>query len=80
VDRGSGEDRTERLARTLAETSDEDAQAFDDLDEARRGAATRLEDSDERVADPAVSDPHDQGVIRRTSDEAASDPDVDALE
>ncbi|MBA3432146.1 MAG: hypothetical protein H0U16_11795 [Actinobacteria bacterium] len=75
VDHHTGDDRTERLARKLIEGGDEDSGAFADKDEARRGATARLEDSDARAADPAVTDPDDPGVIRRTSDEAVSDTD-----
>ena len=35
-------------------------------------ARALLEESEERVEDPAARDPHDQGVIRRRSDEGVT--------
>lgn len=65
------DDRVERLARKLLTSSDEGAESFEDMDTARRAAAARLEDSEARTFDPAVTDPGNEGVIRRTSEETA---------
>lgn len=65
------DDRVERLARRLVTSGDEDAEPFDDVETARRAAAARLEDSEARTFDPAVTDPDDEGVIRRSSEETA---------
>ena len=64
------DDRVERLARKLLTSTDEDA-AFDDIESARRAAAAQLEASEARTFDPAVTDPGNPDVIRRTSDETA---------
>lgn len=71
------DDRIERLARSLLSSTDEDAAAIADMETARRAAAARLKDSEARTYDPAVTDPGDQGVIRRTSDETATDVEVE---
>ncbi len=63
------DDRVERLARKLLNSTDEDGAEIAYLDTARRAAAARLGDSEERTFDPAVTDPGDSGVIRRTSGE-----------
>lgn len=67
------DDRVERLARSLVTSGDEDAEPFDDIDTARRAAAARLEDSEARTFDPAVTDPDNEGVIRRSSEETTPD-------
>ncbi|MDQ3784440.1 MAG: hypothetical protein M3360_06115 [Actinomycetota bacterium] len=67
------EDRVEQLARKLLRSTDEDAAAIDDMETARRAAIARLKDSEARTFDPAVTDPGNPGVIRRTSEETATD-------
>jgi len=71
------DDRVERLARTLLISTDEDAAAITDIETARRAAAAKLRDSEARTFDPAVTDPGDSGVIRRTSEETTSDEGVE---
>ncbi|CAN5296549.1 hypothetical protein BH20ACT22_BH20ACT22_01000 [soil metagenome] len=71
------DDRIERLARSLLSSTDEDAAAIADIETARRAAAARLKDSEARTFDPAVTDPFNSGVIRRTSEETATDAEVE---
>ncbi|MDQ3752923.1 MAG: hypothetical protein M3333_08545 [Actinomycetota bacterium] len=72
-----GGDRVERLARTLLISTDEDAEAITDIETARRVAAARLGDSEARTFDPAVTDPGNSGVIRRTSEETTTDKEAE---
>ena len=67
------DDRIERLARKLLISTDEDAAAIADMQTARRAAAAKLQASEVRTFDPAVSDPEDPGVIRRSSQETTTD-------
>ncbi len=71
------DDRIERLARSLLSSTDEDAAAIADIETARRAAVARLKDSEARTFDPAVTDPLNSGVIRRTSEETATDAEVE---
>ena len=48
------------------------APVAEDREAARRAARRILEESEERVADPAARDPEDDSVIRRSSEETAS--------
>jgi hypothetical protein len=64
----SFEDTVEKLAIKLLREGD-----VDDMEAARRAARRRIEDSEERTFDPATTDPEDQGVIRRTSSQTATD-------
>ena len=72
-----GDDRVERLARTLLISTDEDAAAITDIETARRAASARLGDSEARTFDPAVTDPGNSGVIRRTSEETTTDEEAE---
>lgn len=71
------DDRIERLARKLLISTDEDAAAITDMQTARRAAAARLQASEARTFDPAVSDPGDPGVIRRSSQETTTDEEAE---
>ncbi len=71
------DERVERLARSLLRSTDEDAAAIDDIETARRAAVARLQDSEARTYDPAVTDPDSPGVIRRTSEETATDEEAE---
>lgn len=65
----SFDERVESLALKLLRENDP---AAEDLDSARRAARARLLESEERTFDPAVTDPEDDGVVRRTSSESAA--------
>jgi hypothetical protein len=67
------DDRVESLAQKLLRNGDP---AAPDIDSARRAARRMLEDSEDRVFDPAVHDHEDEGAIRRTSSETASTGDT----
>ncbi len=71
------DDRIERLARSLLSSTDDEAAAIVDMETARRAAAARLADSEARTFDPAVTDPGNSGVIRRSSEETATDAEVE---
>ena len=65
--------QTEQRARELLEGGDEGmAPVADDEATARAAALRILEDSEQRVADPAARDVDDDSVIRRSSEETAS--------
>jgi hypothetical protein len=68
-----GEEHVDKRAREIAEGGDEGhADVRDDPSAARRAAESTLEESEERTFDPATTDPEDEGVIRRNSDETAT--------
>jgi hypothetical protein len=69
----SFEERVESLALKLLREGDP---AAEDLECARRAARARLLESEERIFDPAVTDPEHDGVVRRTSSETAARGDV----
>jgi|AntDryMetagUQ889_1029465.scaffolds.fasta_scaffold40183_2 hypothetical protein len=71
------DDRIERLARSLLSSNDDEAAAIVDMETARRAAAARLADSEARTFDPAVTEPGNSGVIRRSSEETATDAEVE---
>lgn len=58
------DERVEKLAAKLLRDG---YPAAEDMDSARRVARRILEESDDRMADPAVEDPDDDGVERRSS-------------
>jgi hypothetical protein len=66
------EDKVEKLALKLLRGGTENGLAANDIDSARRAARRILEDSEARTFDPATTDPEDDGIIRRTSNETAS--------
>jgi hypothetical protein len=66
------EDHVTERARELVEGGSESAPPVaGDEETAARAARRILEDSEARTADPATIDPHDDGVIRRSSEETA---------
>lgn len=66
----SFEDTVEKLALKILR---EGNPPVDDIEGARKAARRMIEDSEERTFDPATVDPRDDGVIRRTSSQTASD-------
>jgi len=66
-------DRIEQLAQKLLHDPTEDAEGITDIEAARRTARARLEDSEARTLDPAVTNQRDPGVIRRSSEETAQE-------
>jgi hypothetical protein len=69
---GPSEEKVRERARELLEGGREGRAAPADDEESARAAAARiLEDSEARTLDPAVRDPEDDGVIRRSSEETA---------
>lgn len=69
-DEQSVEDRARELVDGGGEGSERVVE--DDPQAARVAARAILEESEERTFDPATVDPEDASVIRRTSDEPAS--------
>ncbi len=70
----SEEERVRRRAREMLTGAEGNADAAGDKSSARRAARGILEESAERVNDAAVTDPDDEDVIRRGSEETAVDP------
>jgi hypothetical protein len=58
------DERVEKLAAKLLRDG---YPAAEDMESARRVAHRMLEESDDRMTDPAVEDPDDDGVERRSS-------------
>jgi hypothetical protein len=65
----SFEDRVEKLAAKLLR---DNYPAAEDMESARRVARHMLEESDQRMSDPATVDPDDDGVERRSSRQQSS--------
>jgi hypothetical protein len=63
------DDKIESLANKLMRSGEHD---LPDIDAARRAARRMLEESEARTYDPAVHDPEDDDVIRRSSGETAA--------
>jgi hypothetical protein len=67
-----GSEHVERRAEELLEGGSEGhGRVVEDEEAARAAAASILEESEQRVADPAARDPQDPRVVRRSSDETA---------
>ena len=66
------EDKVERLAKKLFHGGTGNEAVEGDMEAARRAARRLLEDSEARTSDPALYDPEDDDVIRRSSSETAS--------
>jgi hypothetical protein len=67
-----GDGHVEERARELIDGGDEGrAPVAGTTEEAQRAARRILEESEARTFDPATTDPTDDGVIRRSSDETA---------
>jgi len=65
------EERVEKLAAKLLRDG---YPAAEDMESARRVARRMLEESDERMSDPAIEDLDDDGVERRSSRQQSSRP------
>ena len=68
----AGSEQVEQLAQKLLRSNEEPP--VDSIEQARRVARRRLEDSEARTFDKAPRDPRDRGVIRRSSDEGTEEP------
>ena len=62
------QEKVGRRAHELLEGGDEGHEPEDEA-AAEKAAARLLEESEERTSDPAARDPHDDRVIRRSSEE-----------
>jgi hypothetical protein len=65
------DERVEKLAAKLLRDG---YPAAENMESARRVAQSMLEESDERMSDPAVDDLDDDGVERRSSGQTSSRP------
>ena len=65
----TSDEKVETLAAKLYRTGEME---FADLEAARKAARRMLEESEARTFDPAVTDPDDDDVIRRSSSETAA--------
>lgn len=65
------EDAIEKRAREIESGKGDDPEVTDS-ESARRAAEAILDESEERVADPAARDPENDTVIRRDSEETAA--------
>jgi hypothetical protein len=71
-DTSPARDKVERRAHELVDGGREATPPVaEDEEDGRRAARRMLEESEERTFDPAVRDPEDDGVIRRSSEETA---------
>ncbi len=71
----ASEEKAGERARELLHGGIEGERVADDPAGAERAARRILEDSEARTLDPATTDPTDEGVIRRDSEETAASGD-----
>ncbi|HYY44834.1 MAG TPA: hypothetical protein VE975_06550 [Actinomycetota bacterium] len=71
------EEHVRQRARELLHGGEDASEAVEgDADAARDVARVTLQESEERIFDPSARDPQRDDVIRRSSEESASDPEA----